>query len=258
MINLSLKELRLIAKSRNISDYKNKSKEDLTEALRELEPKPDTKPKALKITPKPEPKMEIKVNRKKLEKLRKDFDELRHKFSNKDEIKEYRKAFYNAKKYKLSESEIEEVRKNLNKLNKSLKSKKFQDNIDSVYFKDLDNYDYNYDFADDDEYRKIGSIRTLFKEFDRDYYKPIRTDGGFAGRNNNCIEYTSKGDRYENLSPEEYLNMIKPYLRDLINNHKPTIESNNEENNEENDSAEWKIQLVIQSNFISGKNFEDT
>ena len=52
--------------------------------------------------------------------------------------------------------------------------------------------------------------------------------------------------------------MIKPYLRDLINNHKPTIESNNEENNEENDSAEWKIHLVIQSNFISGKNFEDT
>ena len=52
--------------------------------------------------------------------------------------------------------------------------------------------------------------------------------------------------------------MIKPYLRDLINNHKPTIESNNEENNEENDSAEWKIQLVIQNNFISDKNLEDT
>ena len=41
-------------------------------------------------------------------------------------------------------------------------------------YEDLDNYDYNYDFADDDEYRKIGSIRTLFKEFNRDYYKPIR------------------------------------------------------------------------------------
>ena len=49
---------------------------------------------------------------------------------------------------------------------------------------------------------KIGSIRTLFKEFDRDYYKPIRTDGGFSGRNNNYIEYTSKGDRYENLLPK--------------------------------------------------------
>ena len=54
-------------------------------------------------------------------------------------------------------------------------------------------------------------IRTLFKEFDRDYYKPIRTDDGFAGRRNNYIEYKSKGDRYENLSLEEYLKMIRPY-----------------------------------------------
>ena len=153
MIDLSLDELRLIAQIRNINGYENKSKEDLIKALR-----------------------------KKLEKLRKDFDELTHKFSNKDEIKEYRKAFYNAKKYKLSESEIEQVRKNLNKLNKSLKFKTFQGNIDSVYFKDLVNYDYNYDFADDDEYRKIGSIRTLFKEFDRDYFKPIKTDAGFEGK----------------------------------------------------------------------------
>ena len=37
----------------------------------------------------------------------------------------------------------------------------------------------------DDEYRKIGGIRTLFKELYRDYYKPIRTDSGFAGRNDN-------------------------------------------------------------------------
>ena len=131
-------------------------------------------------------------------------------------------------------------------------------NIDSADCDDLDNYDYNYDFTNDDEYGKIGSIRTLFKEIDRDYYKRIRTDDGFAGRKNNYIEYKSKGDRYENLSPKKYLNMIKPYLRDLINNHKPTIESDNEENNEENDSSGWKIQLVIQNYFISDKNLEDT
>ena len=82
---------------------------------------------------------------------------------------------------------------------------KFHGDIDSINYDDLDNYDYNYDFADDDEYGKIGSITTLFKDFDVDYYKPIRTDGRFAGRNNNYIEYTSKGDRYEKLSSEEYL-----------------------------------------------------
>ena len=48
--------------------------------------------------------------------------------------------------------------------------------------------------------------------------------------------------------------MIKPYLRDLINNHKHTMKSNNEEN----DRAEWKIQLVMHNNFISDKDFEDT
>ena len=62
--------------------------------------------------------------------------------------------------------------------------------------------------------------------------------------------------------------MIRPDLRDLINDHKPTTESNNEENeeeneeNEENDSdndrAEWKIQLVIQNSCISTKNIEET
>ena len=89
-------------------------------------------------------------------------------------------------------------------------------------YDDLDNYDANYGFVDDDEYRKIWSIRTLFKEFDRDYYKPIITDNGFAGRRNYYIEYKSKGERYENLSPKKYLKMIRPYLRDLINDHKAT------------------------------------
>ena len=70
--------------------------------------------------------------------------------------------------------------------------KKFHGDIDSVDYDDLDNYDYNYDFADDDEYRKIESIRTLFKEFDIDYQKPRRTDGGFAGRNNNYINMLVK------------------------------------------------------------------
>ena len=82
MISLSFDQLRLIAQSRSISDYENKSKEDLIKAL--SEPKPKTpKPETPKPeTPKsetPKPKLEIRVNKKKLKKLRKDFDELRHK-----------------------------------------------------------------------------------------------------------------------------------------------------------------------------------
>ena len=83
--------------------------------------------------------------------------------------------------------------------------RKFYGDIDTADYDDLDNYDDNYDFADDDEYRKIGNVRRIFKVFDRDYYKPIRTDSGLAGRNNNYIEYKSRGDRYENLSPKNIL-----------------------------------------------------
>ena len=59
MINLPFDELRLIAQIRNISDYENKSKEDLIKALS----KPETKPK-----PEPESKPEIRVNKRKLKK----------------------------------------------------------------------------------------------------------------------------------------------------------------------------------------------
>ena len=99
-------------------------------------------------------------------------------------------------------------------------------------------------------------------------YKPIRTDSGFAEKNDNYIEYTSKGDRYENLSPKEYLNVIRPYLRDLIDERKPTVELNNNNNNNSSSSntnsnsnsncAEWKIQLTMQNSCISIRSFEET
>ena len=113
MMNLSLYELRQIAKGRNISDYENKSKKDLKKAIIEIKPEPKPKPET-----KSEPKLEIRINKKKLKELRKDFDELRHKFS-KAEIERYRKPFYFAKNYKyLSKSEIKKINKNFNKLKK--------------------------------------------------------------------------------------------------------------------------------------------
>ena len=124
MINLTFDELRLIAQVRNISSYENKSKEDLIKALSEPKsesPKPEiSKPeipkpeipkpeipklkapelKASKIIslklkiskskiPKPKPRLEIRVNKKKLKNF---FDELRHKFDKK-EIDMYLKSF---------------------------------------------------------------------------------------------------------------------------------------------------------------------
>ena len=87
---------------------------------------------------------------------------------------------------------------------------------------------------DDQDYKGIRYIENLFNKIDEDYYKPIKTKGAF---NNNYIEYESRGDKDKNLSLEDYLDIIRPFLRDMINNHKT--------------HGECKIQLTMQITFIS-------
>ena len=69
-----------------------------------------------------------------------------------------------------------------------------------------------------------------------DYYKPIIVEDAF---NNNYIKYESKGDKDKILMPNEYLNMIRPYLVGMINDHKS--------------QSEWKIQLTLEINLVSSK-----
>ena len=104
--------------------------------------------------------------------------------------------------------------------------------------------------SDDLDYKKIRSIEYLFDEINEDYYKPVKTKSAF---NNNYIEYESRGHKDENLSPKEYLDMIRPYLRDMINNHKEALKFTNPTGKiiEDKTFGEWKIQLTMQSNFIS-------
>ena len=77
-------------------------------------------------------------------------------------------------------------------------------------------------------------------EQEDDYYKPIRV-GNFW--NNIYIEYESNGDKNKNLSVKEYLNEIKPYLRDVIINLQK--------------SGTWNIQLTITIDFISSKDADE-
>ena len=119
--------------------------------------------------------------------------------------------------------------------------------------------------ADDDKYRKIGSVRRLFEESNRDYYKPKVIDRGFAGGVNSYIKYISQGDKDEKLSPREYLNMVRPDLRDLINRHKPIERlDNNNNNNNNNDNhndterGEWKIMLRMYIKCISTKGLNES
>ena len=52
--------------------------------------------------------------------------------------------------------------------------------------------------------------------------------------------------------------MTRSYLRDSINDHIPVMELDNEEGNSDSERREWKVQLVMQNNCISAKDFEET
>ena len=83
--------------------------------------------------------------------------------------------------------------------------------------------------------RILRDIRNLF-EHKKNYYKPVSV-GNFWS--NNQIDYESKGDRNKTLLVKEYLNKIRLYLKDIINNLKKY--------------DTWEIQLTIAINFISSK-----
>ena len=68
---------------------------------------------------------------------------------------------------------------------------------------------------------------------EENYYKPVRESKFWS---NNYNEYKNNSDRNKIVSVEEYLNVIRPYLKDNINNLKI--------------SDTWKTQLTIENNFI--------
>ena len=89
------------------------------------------------------------------------------------------------------------------------------------------------------EREKKQSEENVIKQKD-DYYKPKRK-GNFW--NNNYIEYESSNDRNKNLSSKEYLDKVKPCLRDIIINLQKF--------------DTWKIESTIAINFISSKDIDE-
>ena len=92
----------------------------------------------------------------------------------------------------------------------------------------------------------------------KDYYKPIIAKGAFDG---SYIQYENKGDKGKNLLIKEYLNIIKPCLSDIINDHKTHCLVRYHSGNKawlEETSSEWKIQLTMATNYISSKDSDET
>ena len=123
-------------------------------------------------------------------------------------------------KTNLSDKEKEKIDDNLLKLvNKLNKKEKYHD-------------------RDDLDYHGLRDIENVFDKINDDYYKPILLKSSF---DESYKYYESRGDKDKKLSIGQYLNMIKPYLIDLINENK-AIETN---------SNEWKIQINMHIIFVS-------
>ena len=73
-----------------------------------------------------------------------------------------------------------------------------------------------------------------------DNYKPVRIGNAFSS---NYIEYKSNRDEHKTLSTKDYLDESKPYLSDIISNHKT--------------QAEWKAHLTMAINFFFSKDSEE-
>ena len=121
--------------------------------------------------------------------------------------------------------------------------------LEENLFKPKKYYDY-----DDTEYKGIRDVKDLFDlSIDEDYCKPIITNSAF---NNNCIQYESKGNKGKILTTNEYLDMIEPYLSNVINDHKTQGEwiiHSGSAIIKHKTLSEWKIQLIMAINFIFSK-----
>ena len=103
---------------------------------------------------------------------------------------------------------LKNIRKYLKKLNSDLrKLHKYQDNIT-----------YGLDFL----FNKLN---------EEDYYEPKKIKSAFDG---SYILYDSRGDKDNKLALYEYFDIIRPYLKDLTDDHK----------------GEWKIQLSMRMIFV--------
>ena len=193
----SQRELIKSIKSKQELTKQTKSQRELIKSQRRLR---KTQRRLIKPT---KPQQTLSNTKERIEVIRKKLNELHNNFS-KSELKEIRNHLYNIE----NKNVLENSNEYLNELGKKIiKLNEYNNNND--------------DF--------IENVRDLFNIVN---YEPILIKTGF---NNNYLEYRSEGN--DSLSFEEYLNFIKPYLNDLINDKK--------------DKGEWKLQLTAQINFIS-------
>ena len=153
-------------------------------------------------------------------------------------IKEARKLF-NERRSNLSRKETNEIREKLHKkevVYNFLKGKEQEGSLTNKqkkvlknmgrylknfkkYLEKLQKYQYNITYG----------LDYLFNELDEgDYYEPREVKSAFDG---SYMLYESRGENDSKLAIYKYFDIIRPYLRDMIDNHKAR--------------GEWKIQPTM-------------
>ena len=169
-----------------------KSQRELIKSQRELK---KTQQKLIKPT---KPQQTLSNTKERIEVIRKKLNELHNNFS-RSELKEIRNYLYNIE----NKNDLKNSNKYLNEFDKKI----------------IELNEYNNNNNNNDDF--IENVRDLFNIVN---YEPILIKTGF---DNNYLEYRSEGNDLLNF--KEYLDLIKPYLNDLINTQK--------------NKGEWKIQL---------------
>ena len=154
------------------------------------------------------------------------------------------KKLLNERRKNLSRKETNEVRKKLHKkeaVYNFLKQKEQKDSLtngEKRVLKNIDRYLKNFkkdlEKLQKHQYNTTYGLDYLFNEVDEgDYYEPKEVKSAFDG---SYMLSESRGDKDSKLAIYEYFDIIKPYLRDMIDNHQAR--------------GEWKIQLTMRIIFF--------
>ena len=232
-----LSTIKLNLKRKNKKDLASKSQQKLIKSIKSQQKLVKTQLELVKSQQKLIKSIKSQQKLTKQTKSQRELIKSQRKLKKQQQTRKIRNSFYNIDK-KLDEKInntnddfIENIRDlfntNVDKKIDNTNDEDFIENIKDLFNNKLDKKINNNNTNDE----FIENIRDLFSILD---YEPVLIKSGF---DNSYLEYMSNGN--DSLSLNEYLELTKPYLYDLINVHKA--------------KGEWKIQLSAEISFISQK-----
>ena len=208
-----LSTIKLNLKRKNKKDLASKSQQKLIKSIKLQQKLAKTQLELIKSQQKLIKSIKKREKLTKQTKSQRELIKSQQKLKKQQQTRKIRNSFYNIDK---------KLDKKINNTNDDA-IENIRDLFNNKLDKKINNNNTNDEF--------IENIRDLFGILD---YEPVLIKSGF---DNNYLEYMSNGNN--SLSFNEYLELIKPYLHDLINVYKA--------------KGEWKLQLSAEIYFVSQK-----